>query len=113
MQAGQDESRFWRQTPATFDAVMKGVARRLDNEARGRTAQAWETAALGAAAKVGKLKPLADYLPKTAAKPDPKRVRRVMEDAIARGAPIRIRKIKGEGTHGDDARIPADQPGAE
>lgn len=75
---------------------MRGVGRRLAAEGEARVAQAWETAALSAAAKVGKLKPLADYLPRKAKKPSPERMRLVLEDAIARGAPIRVTVMKKE-----------------
>lgn len=59
-EAGQDEARFWDQTPATFSAVMDGIGKRTRREAERAFAMAWYA---GAFSQV-KLKPLEHYLKK-------------------------------------------------
>jgi len=45
--AGQSIGTFWEQTPATFDAVMRGHARRERAAVDTASYQAWQTARLG------------------------------------------------------------------
>ena len=62
VEAGLQPDSFWEQTPATFDAIMRGAMARIKADMRGRVADAWNNAAFTAAASAGKLRPLNTYL---------------------------------------------------
>jgi hypothetical protein len=98
-EAGQDEARFWVQTPASFRAVVAGVRRRLQREREDRLVLAHETAALGGAAHAGKLQDVDHYLEKIRprTRKTPEQLLRVLQDAAARGAPMTIRRVRREG----------------
>lgn len=59
VEAGQDEARFWDQTPALFQAVMSGAERRERRQFELMTFAAWQGERF---ARTGKLKPLDHYL---------------------------------------------------
>lgn len=67
-QSGFDPDAFWHQTPLHFQLVMRGVRKRLENEAEGRTAQAYEAGAFSGLASNGKLKALDHYTKKPSRK---------------------------------------------
>lgn len=71
-EAGFQPDSFWRQSPATFQASMNGVRKRLASEAEADLSLAWHVGAFTGAAQVGKLKPLRTYLKKPARKMDPR-----------------------------------------
>jgi hypothetical protein len=97
--AGQSPDTFWSQTPASFDAVMRGAirARRMQGDAD--LALAYSVAALSAAAQAGKLKSLSHYqrrgdrgnLAQT-----PQEMLSVFRQFKARGAPINIQRVRRE-----------------
>ena len=60
-QAGFTPDDFWHQTPLHFQLVMRGVRKRLEIEANGRTALAYETGAFSGLASNGKLKAFKHY----------------------------------------------------
>lgn len=55
-EAGFPPDSFWHQTERSFSNALAGVAKR-------RITEAWQVAAMSAAASVGKLKDLREYLP--------------------------------------------------
>jgi hypothetical protein len=106
---------FWRQTPASFRAVIDGVARRIRREERMALRQAYNTAAFNALTKTeGGLQPFDHYARPENRAPTAKRILATLRDAQSRGAKMRITAVPRTGTnHGDHAGIAADQPRAE
>lgn len=85
---------FWQQTPRHFQLAMQGVRKRLENESRERTRQAWETGAFSGAAQAGKLKPLKHYI-KSPTKPQaPRDMLAALLAHQTNGAKMTIRKIE-------------------
>lgn len=64
VEAGQSPGEFWYQTPASFDAVISGVRRRIERETESDLWRAYTVASLTATAGAGKLKPLSHYMRK-------------------------------------------------
>ena len=99
VEAGQSPDTFWRQTPASFDAVISGVRRRLMREAESDLFRAYTAAQFNAAASAGKLKPFAHY--KKALKADkvaqtPQEMLQAFKELQAGGAPMTIKRIERE-----------------
>ncbi len=64
-QAGLEPDNFWHQTPLHFQVIMRGIRKRLEQQAESDLANSWTTAALtGATQSKGGLKPLKHYLRK-------------------------------------------------
>lgn len=62
-EAGLEPDSFWHQSPATFEAIMRGVVKRMERESDLAISQAYHMAAFNAGTKSkGGLKPLAHYL---------------------------------------------------
>jgi len=95
--AGQSPDIFWRQTPASFDAVMRGALKREQMRADADLSLAYTTAAFNAAARAGKLKSLSHYRNKT----KPQGVRQTPQEMLealkafkARGVPMKITRFE-------------------
>ena len=94
--AGQSEDTFWRQTPASFRAVLDGTRRRLERDAEMQAMQSWQTAAFVAIAQSKNgLKPLDEYRQRRrkGGKATVAQMLGVLRDAAARGMPVTIRKV--------------------
>ena len=91
---------FWRQTPASFDAVMKGAitARKMQNDSD--MALAYSVAAFNAAGRAGKLKSLSHYQSRANRKvaQTPSEMLEVFKQFKARGVPMNIRRVEREPT---------------
>lgn len=94
VQAGFAPDDFWHQTPLHFQIAMRGVRKRLENEADIRIAQSWTAAAFNGAAQNGKLKPLKHYLCKKAVVQSPNEMLAALLAHQSSGAKMTIREIK-------------------
>lgn len=95
VEAGFSPDDFWHQTPRSYRLIMQGVRKRLEAEGRERTRQAWETGAFSAAAQSkGGLKPLRHYLPTPTKQQTPREMLAAMREFQARGARMKITRIK-------------------
>lgn len=63
MQAGFDPDSFWRQTERNYTVALEAAASRLDRETRLANLTAWNTASLGGAAFMGKLRTFEEHFP--------------------------------------------------
>jgi hypothetical protein len=94
--AGQMADAFWRQTPASFDAVMRGVIAARKAQGESDMALAYQVAAFNAAGRAGKLKSLSHYQSKASRKvaQTPAEMLEVFRQFKARGVPMNIRRIE-------------------
>jgi len=95
-EAGQSSETFWKQTPASFDAVLAGINRRNQRETEADLWRAYTAASLSATASAGKLKPFNHYLRKL--KPPVAQSPQEMLEALrafqAQGANMTITRIE-------------------
>lgn len=93
--AGFEPDTFWHQSPQSFQLAMQGVRKRAEREVESHTALAWQTAAMVATARNGKLKPLKHYLGKRGQRQQtPQEMLAVFEGFKAAGANMKIRRIE-------------------
>lgn len=93
MEAGQDESRFWEQTPRTFQAVMEGAQKRQHRAHELATFEAWQMARFGRETKLRRLDHyLAELKPKAQAQ-SPAEMLTVLKALASGGAGMTIRKV--------------------
>ena len=92
MAAGFDEASFWRQTPASHAAIWQALAAERQARREERVGLDHLAAQMNALASVGKLNELDNWL--AAVRPARKRsvaeMILTLQDAAARGAPLRI-----------------------
>lgn len=99
VEAGQSPSEFWRQTPASFDAVIAGVRRRSERDAEFDLWRAYTVASLSAVAQAGKLKPFSHYRRKLtggSVAQTPQEMLQALKAFQSNGAPMKISRIEGK-----------------
>lgn len=95
--SGRSEAEFWRQTPATYTAVMRAEERVRQLAIEQQVALHHMSAQMRVMAGAGKLSPVDEWLKRV--RPQPRRTVEDMilalQDAAAQGAPITFEKVEG------------------
>lgn len=92
VQAGFSPETFYRQTPLHFQCAMEAVRKRLEAEHDARSAQAYETGAFTALARVGKLKPYKHYARKSGQQ-DPQEMLSMLK-SLGANSNMKIERVK-------------------
>lgn len=92
-QAGFRPDDFWHQTPLHLQLVMRGVRKRLEQEAESRSAQAYETGAFGGLAHHGKLKAFSHYRGENTKARTPQEMLKMLQ-SMGSGSNMKIKRVK-------------------